>query len=752
LAFGKRHFFGLLGLVGALSAASCGGGGGGGTGSGTGGGTAADPVAGLDTPTFQFSARYRETRWAELADEALQTGGRLLNYAQFATDLVHRFAASSGAAAITANCAYSGTITMQLSDRDGNARASVGDAITAVLDNCGVPALGRAATGTVRIDIQSSVSQDVTTDFLARLVVVDGLRLTGMAGGGNPGFLTPGVLRGSIGASWSEYTAGVQLRALSTTEDDLNFTATYDGIESVDRMRRIDVSQALRYDLATSTGTAAFMYDVGTRGGALRVRTPVSLQGDLDVVPRQMRVEMDIAGNQIIRLQRGTSITGPTIEQLYGSVAGAVYGTSTAVWRGEVLRLTRDIRNPAGPDTYLDQGYGVRSIASWRETAAMSDIDLACFRPVAGVSFFKADAVFQRPVVPPRALSEADGVMRLQFGRAIAESTPTLQFRFADSAEVFDPRYPAWHVPATALRHGATYEVRPSEPLRKGRIYLLQTSTDGVAWNAPRTFVDAQGAVVSSGGAALAALGTDISFTANIAAGDTGAVSAAAPARLQVGATLLVGQTVTAYQWQQVSGAPVILSSPQRADTDVILPTGPREVDDVVLQVTLTDSRGTTDRARVVVTVGDRASAGAVKYTEIGRGAAFSRRSMTRGAGSIFYGPEAGRVLPREVGASEGGTGVSFSVTTADGARLQPGLYANAAQAAAPVALPGLISGVFCNTLGSPVSGSFEVLEVAYAADGRITRLAIDYQQRCDTGGEYERSSYRFNSAVALRP
>lgn len=734
-------------VVCVLAATACGGGSGGGGGEGGGGGT--PTPAGPDTPTFDFSPRYQGGHWSALVEETVLVGAGLLNYAQFTTDLVHRFAAGQNMAAATVNCAYSGTVTLQLTDRDGNGRASAGDSVTAVLDNCGVLALSRAATGTVRVDIQSSVSADVAIDFQARLVVVDSLRLAALAGGGNPGTLVFGVLRGSIGAQWSENNSGMVLRALSTTEDDLNFTATYNGIESVDRMRRIDVSQAVRYDLATSTGTLAFMYDVGTRGGAMRVRTPVSLQGDLDVVPKQMHVEIDLARGQSLRLQRATSPTGPSIAMTLAT-NGVADDTTTGVWGGGLLRFARDIRNPRGAVSYLDAGGGFLGISSWRETNLSTDVDSAC-RQGSTDAFFKADALFQRPVISPRALSEPDGVMRVQFGRAIAASTPALQFRFTDSQEAFDPRYPRWHVSATAERRGAYYEVRPSEPLRKGRTYWLSASTDGINWDAPLVFVDDQGGGVSSGGSSLATINTDITFVADLLFTDTGTVSASTPARLQSRANVLAGRTLVSARWQQISGAPVTLSTPDSVNTDVLLPAGPRDVADVVLQVTLTDNRGFTDRARVVVTVGDRITTGAAMYTDTGY-TSLTRRNLTRGMGSVFYGPQAGAVHPRVPGPTEGGTGVNFSVVTVGGARLQPGMYANAAFTDVPGAQPGLISRVFCNTLGSPVSGWFEVLQVTYATDGQITQLALDYQQRCDTSGEYQKGSYRFNSALPLRP
>lgn len=738
---GVRRYLGLLWV---LTLAACGGGGG--------GGVDESSVSG-DTPTFRFNARYPMEGWGSLAQETLLVGGRVLGYAQFTTDLVHRFARAEGTAAVTANCAYSGRITMQMADLDGNGRASAGDSITAVLDRCGVPVLGRALTGTVRVEVVGASSQGVGVEHQARLVIVDALRLEAIVGGPNIPDVMPGVLRGSLGSQWSESSTGMALRAASTAADDLSFTATYDGIESVDRIRRIDISRATRYDLATGSGGVAFMYDVGARGGVLRVRTPVAIEGDLDVAPRQMQVDITMGDDRVLRLQAGRNNVGPWVFKGIGAANGALNLSSGQLWPDEAMRFTADARkSPWGGASYTDRGFALRVVSSWRDSSLGSDIDRACLQSTPNEGWFKADALFQRPVLPPVALSEADGVLQLQFGRAIAQNTPALQFRFAESIGTFDPRYPAWHVAATAVRRGASFEIRPTEPLRKGWVYQLEASTNGADWASPKTFLDDQGVVVTSAGPSFGSFYTDRTLMLAFDFRDTGTVSAQAPQRLQSRVTLAVGQTAARYQWRQLSGLPVTLSSPQAANTDVLIGPEPREVEDVVLQLEVTDSRGLTDRARVVATVGNRASSGAALYRETGGVAGDFRREATRGSGSVFYGPEPGLVSPRVVGPTEGGTGVSFSLRPADGGRLSLGSYPAATLDLASLTHPGLVSRIFCGGLGAATTGSFEVLDVAYAADGTITRLAVDYEQRCGSNGAYDRSSYRLNSLVLLRP
>lgn len=740
----------LVGLA-SLVVAACGGGGGGA--SGTSPPTSSDPNA----ATFQFSddpGRVPVRSYGVMLVAAMDSGASLLRYAQFATDLAHRFASADSPATVTANCAYTGSITLRFDDRDGDQKASAGDSVTAVLSNCGVPALAYAATGTLRLEIVSaSPSADVS--LAAKLVIVDTLRIAAWDTGPYYGPVLPGTLRGSLAVQWNETATGAQLRATSSTEDNWRFTATRDGVDSTDSFRQIDVSQNLRYDLATATGSMAFLFDVGSRGGTLRVRSAQPFQGDLNALPKLLRIDAEIAGKEILRVERGPVAGGvPSLNAMLLNASGQSSLTSSLGWPRSAFLFTKDARATGVTNEISDQGFGSVTLQPWRGAALALEIDFACQQQSsAGITRFRADALFQRPVAYQPALTQGGAVIRLQFGRAIAGGAD-LQFRLKDTAEVFDAGSPPWDVATTTVRRGAYYEIRPVEPLRQGRSYLMQSSYDGVDWTGSRVIMDAQGNIVSSGGSSVANVSTDRQLVAETTYSDLATVAASSPARLRSDITLRDGQTVSSYQWQQISGVPVVLSTPQDAETDLIVDsTNPRAVGDAVVQLTVTDSLGTSDRVRVVLKVGNFAPQGAVLYTEARLGTLSPRRAMRTGAGSIFYGPESGRVLPRVPSQTEGGTGVAFSVTPANGIRLVVGSYPNAVVSAAPGPQSGLISGLYCNTPGSPVSGSFEVLDVAFAADDTITRLAIDFVQKCDAGyQEFTRGSYRFNSTLALRP
>lgn len=735
----------ILGMT-VITVAACGGGGGSTVEQpGTGTTTPVDPTS----PTFRFTERYPEPRFSEMAIEALDNGDRLLTYAQFGTDIAHRFAGPNSPASTTANCAFAGRISLQFNDRDGDRRASAGDSITAVLENCGVPALLRSVSGTLRIDIVAA-TPSVDVGLQARFTIVDELKI-GSLGGANYLTFQPGTLRGSLSIQWAESSTGAQLRATSSAEDDLRYTAIYDGIESTDTLRRIDVSQTVRYDSATVDSSMAFLFDVGTRGGMLRVRTAQPFHGDLSKLPKRFQVDAEIAGGRVLRIARDPSPNSAlNVSATLIEANSTVSASSPKSW-GQHLSLIRDVRQNTGFSASSDQGEGHIVILPRRNRDGMA-WQAFCWDVGAGVNHCRPDALFQRPVFVRPELTEPGAVLKVQFGRAIADNTPELQFRLADTAQVIDAGSPPWAVSATAVRRGAYYEIRPTEPLRQGRTYSLQASRDGIDWSAEHIIRDAQNQVVYQGASSLAVIHTDNALVAATAMSDLATVSAVSPARLRGQANLRDGQSVSSYRWEQVSGPTLRLVTPQASETDAVLDgNGPHPLGDAVVQLTITDSLGNTDRARVAMKVGNIVTRGAAFYSHMEAGA--SSRSLETGAGSMFYGPEPGRVSPRIPGASEWGTGASFSVTPANGQKLAVGTYQDAILSAAPGARNGLISRVFCYTEGAPVRGSFDVLDVAYGADDTIVRLAIDFVQSCEAGlGEFQRGSYRFNSSVPIKP
>ena len=593
--------------------AACGGGG---------GSASSDPAPDPDAPTFAFNAAYRSPD--ELSQQIMATGAFMLQLAQFTTDMAQRFAVPGSARSVSANCAYTGSVDLLFDDRDNSGGPTAGDSIAVTLRDCGVPILARTATGTLRVDIRAVGTAGVEAELQSQMTVLDALQLERF-GPTNAGDVPPlGTLRGSLEARWSSDGLTEQLRALSTTADDLRLNALHGGAESVDGMRRIDVGHTARLDTASVESSMSYVLDVGSRGGHLRVRQAVPFASDLNALPRSGRVEADLAGNELLQIQKVVRGSFHMLEWVWSRrPSGYVLFRNDQTWDGAYGMLTYDVRLSSGAGlplsaigtTDVGGGYGVA--APWLGVMAYSAIDRACAQiGVAGVSAYtRADALFQRPVVPVPGATSEGSVYRLQFGRALASNTPAMQFRFRDAQETPEPDYPYWNVAATAGRRGAVYDIRPAEALRHGRTYYLESSLDGIEWNGERNFYDTGGQLMSIGGSTLATVYTDDVLLVELARPvDLVVLSATKPARLVPVVTARDGQAIASYRWEQLSGAPVNFSAPESAVTDVGYAAGPRDVAPVLIQLTVTDVHGARQRLRTVLTVGDRISIGGLFY------------------------------------------------------------------------------------------------------------------------------------------
>jgi hypothetical protein len=737
-------------IIGAAVAmlAGCGGGGGG----------ASDPppTADPDAPTFSITAFTSPVTASEEMSHAIDHVSRIQSLARFAVDLAHRFAVAPVPPIITANCAYTGRIEMRLEDLDGDGRASAGDTITASLDNCGVPRLGRAANGQIQLQLLGT-GPSAAEALRALLTIRGDLGLERLLGGPNQGLISTGIYRGALSVEWSETATEAMTRIASAPADDLSFTSTSTPGRGVDRMQRLDILQTLSYEQARITNTFAYRLLRGSSGNSLQVRTTQDMTGDLNVAPRSFAVEAEGRDGWRFRIEPEPSGTGPgfgrtrIVDPRGGEASSRVSGLD---WN-DLKTLATDARTHGRFVSYSDQGAGYESLVPWHDTSVYADIDRACQQgAVAGVTSCRADALFQRPVAAQTGVTTAGFVTRLQFGRALASNTPPTLFRWTDSSNYEESGTRPWSVATTAERRGALFVIRAHEPLRRARAYGLEASVDGgTTWSGPQAWLDPQGGIVNLAQPIMGSAYTAMRPLVETHLSDLGLVSALVPARLRAGVTLEAGRSVRSVRWAQIAGPALRLADPSAAETEAAPFTEePRPIEDAVFQVTVTDDRGDADHARVTLKVGNRREVGAALYTETGTGWVNIRKRLETGAGSIFYGPTAGDVSPRVVGQDEGGTGTSFSVLPAWGEPLRVGLYADAVNSRTPGPQHGLVSRIYCPS-GDPVSGWFEVLEVAYAADGTLTRLAIDFYQRCETGTlDYQKGSYRLNSTVPLRP
>jgi hypothetical protein len=67
---------------------------------------------------------------------------------------------------------------------------------------------------------------------------------------------------------------------------------------------------------------------------------------------------------------------------------------------------------------------------------------------------------------------------------------------------------------------------------------------------------------------------------------------------------------IAAYRWRQISGKPVVLSAPQGMKTAFIAPDIDSLKEDLVFELTVTDTPGLQDKSKVAITVVPATGAG----------------------------------------------------------------------------------------------------------------------------------------------
>lgn len=256
----------LLTSVLVLLLGACGGGGGT---TSPGGGTP-DPSTAPAAATFQFGPKLRKDQAVLLVPPVFSNAARLLNTGQFAVDLTHRFVQAGSPLAVTANCAFTGTIALQLEDRDGNGRASAGDLITATLNECGLPVLARTVSGKVRVEVLA-VDAAAGPSVTARLSIVDELKLSFLQEMTPVLFDLDASLRGSLKVEWSGSPAGSRLRVSSSEADDWTSIAMRNAVPVTEALRKIDIVKTASAQNASVESSVAFLLDTGALGGVIQV-------------------------------------------------------------------------------------------------------------------------------------------------------------------------------------------------------------------------------------------------------------------------------------------------------------------------------------------------------------------------------------------------------------------------------------------------------------------------------------------------
>lgn len=654
---------------------------------------------------------------------ATSGGESLLQVGQVVADYAGRLVTSGSAAPITGTCYDAGAFTVSLLDRDGDGKVSAGDRVSVDLVACGILLLGKHLSGTMMIEVAavgtSPASLRGTVDLGAGLSVIEYY-------GASPGFGRRYL--GTLAVEWTGDDFGSALKVTSTGAEDLRLVvdAVIDNKprRDIERLRAVTVSKTLQYDLARTTINLAFRYESEALGGSLTVRTLAPLKAYPNTYPDSGALEVAGAGAGRIRL---TPVAAGHPEWFGAALDGngdgvaekaVAYGWADAVegflWWDGFTAL------PWYPTPYQDQAYQA---------------------PGLGV------------VIAETGASVLDGAYRLQITGEPAATSPSLQFRFFDGGSNVYADGPR-HVPAIVEHRGAAYLVRPGEPLRHGRVYTLQVSSDGIDWNSDVTVTDTLGRSLNLP-ASLRTFHTPDTMHAVIQG--TAALLDRSDALLQVSAlTSTSMRPIVGYRWAQRGGTPLHIVSPQAASTEIrwgaVPPTALENID---IELTVTDSAGEVDTARFTVAALDLAAVPQVLYVRSSPGDVIGggrTMAVSAAAGSFSAAPVNASDLTFGYQSSDGSVWWFIGLATADRLPLAAGAYENAKHPA----YRGQENGLQVSSIGAgcfDVFGRFDVLEIETDAQGVISKLALDFEQRCDGATAPPLfGSLRINSLVPIRP
>jgi len=209
--------------------------------------------------------------------------------------------------------------------------------------------------------------------------------------------------------------------------------------------------------------------------------------------------------------------------------------------------------------------------------------------------------------------------------------------------------------------------------------------------------------------------------------------------------------SIAAFEWRQVSGPAVTLSTPGSATTQWTAPDVPQGGGDVTFELKVTDNDGRSDTDNVTMHVRDVSDARSFMYFKsqpgdyIGQGLTFT---LTENDG-VFTGQQGLAPGGAAVGFNGNQTGWAANFAAAPGNALTPGTYAMAGRFATPdhPTIDVYGDGRGCNVQ----TGRFTVLEIQYnGAD--LEKLAVDYEQHCEGFVPALFGSVRFNSAIPVGP
>ncbi len=211
--------------------------------------------------------------------------------------------------------------------------------------------------------------------------------------------------------------------------------------------------------------------------------------------------------------------------------------------------------------------------------------------------------------------------------------------------------------------------------------------------------------------------------------------------------------TIVTWQWQQISGTPVTLAGGNQSLASFTAPTVPNQGDSLVFEVTVTNDLGRSDSDRVTVFVrGIDQVRNYLRITgdptdPITDGLSFDY-DPAEATLSLAPGPYDRRFIDLRHGSAESWM-LRFAAPS--GREFEVGTYTHVTSFVFPTPTKAGVSvdgrGTGCDT----ADGTLTILELSFdPVTNAVTRLAAEFEQRCEGFTGFLRGSVRFNSALPV--
>lgn len=721
-------------LLALLSA--CGGGGGGGS-------ESSSPTAPA-SPSSVAPLRLESGNLREVSKASLSGAELALLVGQYAANQVATVA-RNGSLQFDVPCSTSGNsnterIRYTLIDADGNRVPSAGDSITLQYNRCPAPLLDDlfvdSGTLTIRLDTVADAEHGSVSGLIDFGAASDPVT------GSNGSTVT---WRGSMQFRRIETVLSEELAVSPSSADDLGQTIrTLNAGVSQSKvllLQRPTLTRVIDRPTARASVTGSIRISSELLGGSVEVSFAPQLSATLNSNADSGNVSVTGASSSRVVLLPGAN-SDPTSAriELDANGDGTTETTLGAAWLG------------------LHRGY------LWQEASVPSAVVNA-----PSSNFIR---LLSQPDFNQNRGVDLSRPLRLQFDRPLAPSTQLyarLRGGTSSRGDLYGDTSPSSldRVPqiidADVQVRGAALLIVPRQPLAWGVIYQLLLADSSDFMVAP-VLRDTTGQAQALLNVQVSSFNTDDRLWPVVTG--AGVRSLLLPGRsISISATAPFATALPLrWRWSQIDGPPVVIDTPDAASTTVRLPAGTAAGSArALLQLTLTDAVGRSSSSPVAIQVGNPVGLDTLLYVT------YSETPLTPGAVHL-YTQQMGPLSAAGPISGQPRVSITFQETRPEGERWWLDLAAPGGAAPAVGNYIGawdmftLLNGDAATTpmltVGggfncSSQTGRFQVLDIAFDANGQLQRLAADFEQPCDlrtNDPRTVRGAVRIKSTLGFMP